>query len=243
MKIRNFYSLILATILSMASVGICHAAAVAYSDQASFFSALPGGSQTLDFESLSSGTLIPSASVVGGTTFTYSISGLDMIVASDFDTTSGSNSLGLNDAGNFNQFVAGDEFDLSFSSPVNALGIFFITGDPTFAGDIQLITGVGTALNSAVEELTLADGGLAYFLGLTSDSSFSSAMIRFDPLSIGAILYNVDDITTATVSAVPVPGTLLLFISGLLGSAFVSNSSRCQGCRDKRKGSAETVNI
>ena len=107
-----------------------------------------GSAQTLDFDSLASGTTMASGSSVGGITFTYSI-GPSMMVANDFLTTSGTNYLGLDDPGNYNQFIAGDEFTLSFASPVTALGMYFVSGDPLYAGDIHLITGAGTAFNAS----------------------------------------------------------------------------------------------
>ncbi len=84
--------------------------------------------------------------------------------------------------------------------------MFFITSDPAVAGEIQVVTSVGTALNSATPELVLGDGGIAYFLGLVSTDDFSSALIDFADDGEVNFAYNVDDITTA----VPEPGTALL---------------------------------
>lgn len=189
---------------------------IGYSNSGNFLTAIGGGTSTLDFEGTVAGTLIPTGSSLGGITFSYSIAGLDMMVADDFDTTSGTNVLGLDDADNFNQFFDGDEFSLSFDTPITALGLFFITGDPLFANDIELITPFGSVFNSDVEELVLADGGLAYYLGVVSDDAFSSVDIGFALDGEVNFLYNVDDIT---ISAVPLPPALGLFAMGLASLA------------------------
>jgi hypothetical protein len=190
-----------------------NAAIVTYTDEASFLTALSGPTSTLDFDSTGVGTLIPSGDSLGGITFTYNISGLDMKVVNDFDTTSPNNYLGLNDAGNFDLFIAGDEFSMSFASPVNAVGLYIVSGDPLVAGDVSLDTSAGSALNSAAVDVTLGDG-FAYYIGLISDTAFSSADLTFDATAVEAFLYSVDDITT---SAVPLPGAIWLFGSGLIG--------------------------
>jgi hypothetical protein len=204
-----------------------HAITTTYTTESSFLAALPGAASTLDFDSTASGTIINSGDSVGGITFTYSIGPppINMAVVSDFETTSGTNYLGLDDPGNFNLFIAGDTFSLSFANPVNALGMYFVSGDPLFANDIELVTASGSAFNSDTVDVSFGDGGLAYYIGLISDTQFSSASIQFDPSAEGAFLYSVDDITTAVV---PIPGAIWLFISGLLGFT---------GLRTKRKPS------
>lgn len=191
-----------------------NAAIITYTDEASFLAALSGPASTLDFDSTSVGTLIPSGNSLGEVTFTYNISGLDMKVVNDFDTTSPNNYLGLDDAGNLDLFIAGDEFSMSFANPVNAIGLYIVSGDPLLAGDVSLDTSAGSALNSDVVDVTLGDGGLAYYIGLMSDTAFTSADLTFDAEAVEKFLYSVDDITT---SVVPIPGAVWLFGSGLLG--------------------------
>lgn len=205
----------------LAATSTASAITATYTDQTSFLGALSGPTSTLNFDSTASGTTISSGSTLGGITFTYSIGPppTDMMVATGFDTTSGSNYLGLDDAGNYDQFIDGDQFTLGFATPINAVGMYFITGDPLINGDIQVVTSSGTAVNSSVVNISLADGGLAYYIGLVSDTQFTSAAIQYDAGSGGNFLFNVDDITT---SVVPIPAAVWLFGSGLIGLIGVS---------------------
>ena len=194
-----------------------YAATTTYSDQASFFAALPGPSSTLTFDSTANGAIVSSGDSLEGITFFYNIGQppIDMMVTNDFLTTSGSNYLGLDDPGNYNLFIAGDTFSMTFDNPTNALGMYFVSGDPLFDNDIELVTDIGSAFTSSVVDISLADGGIAYYVGLISDTAFSSASIQFAAVAEGTFLYNVDDITTS-VSAVPIPGSIWLFGSGLI---------------------------
>ena len=199
----------------MAALAAMQAAAgtLTFTDQAAFFAALPGTPSTLDFEAVPVHTAVPSGATISGISFDYSLGGLTMGIVDDFDTTSGRQSLGQNDPGNFDQFVAGDGFELDLLAPAAGVGLYFITtADPVFAGDIQLVTPAGTALNAGTPNLTLPDGGTAYFVGLISDTPFSQAGVQFDPGAVGAFLFNVDDITIAdpAASAAPEPSGWLL---------------------------------
>lgn len=200
-----------------------NAALVAYTDQSDFMAALTGTSTTLDFDSLTTPTIINSGDTLDGITFTYNFGSTDMVVTDGnqfggggpYDTTSGSNFLGTDDA---DIFLDDDDFTLSFGA-ANAIGMYFITaeepGTSIFDNDIQLTAGLGTAfLDVGNVQATLGDGALVFFLGLIDTTgTFSSASID-TPNSSGAFLYNIDDIT---VSAVPLPGALWLFGSGLIG--------------------------
>lgn len=190
-----------------------------YTDQLSFLGALPGATHTVTFDAQSAGISLPSGTNIGGMTLNYSISGgpppsaLDAMVTNDFLTTSGANYLGLNDPGNYNLFIAGDEFSLAFDQAVSAVGMYFVSGDPLFANDISIVTSSGTAFNGDAVDIAFPDGGLAYYVGLVSDTLFASASVQFNSAAVGTFLYSVDDITTSTV---PIPAAGWLFGSGLV---------------------------
>jgi hypothetical protein len=114
------------------------------------------------------------------------------------------------------QLIAGDEFSMGFDRPVNAFGMFFITSDPMWAGDIELQTDAGSVTPDVIEGALLPDGGLTYFFGMTSTDAFSSVDLIFNPDAAEAFIYSVDDITTAS-AAVPLPGGIWLLGSGLAG--------------------------
>lgn len=195
------------------------AAATSFTDPASFFAAISGTPATLDFDGLTAGDTIPNGGSVGGITFTGSIP-LDMIVSDIWSTTSASNYLGLDDGGT-EEFIALDEWEMAFASPLQALGMYFISPDALFADDIVLMTSAGTAGNSDVDFAPLADGGLAYFIGIVSDGSpFTSAQVRYGPhVTDTFFVYNVDDISTVPAAApVPEPSTLILTSAALAGA-------------------------
>lgn len=214
-------------------------AGLLFTDEATFLAALPGPAGVLDFDSLAGGTLLSGSTqnVSGGPgtgiIFPASIPDilsppdtLDLIVVADSGdnpTSSGGNSLGADDPGNFNTLVAGSGFSFGLTSAVNAFGLTFITPDQMLDSDIQLHIGADIAelLVSDGQSLGIFGGSeyFAYFLGITSDIAFTSASIEYASGVDGAFLYNIDDITVATAppSGVPAPGTpALLITAGLL---------------------------
>jgi hypothetical protein len=196
-------------------VGVPTASATPFTDPALFSAAvslLPASSTTLDFESVAVGTTIPSS---GGSLgdITFASSTLDLIVSTGFSTTSGDGYLGLDDGGDEVFMPPDDLWGMTFASPLRALGLYFISSDELFAGDIVLTTPIGTAENGTAPQ-TLADGGLAYFIGIVSETTpFSVADVTYGPAVTDTFfLYNVDDITTVTDAAAPIPepSTILL---------------------------------
>lgn len=197
-------------VLSLSSMA--HAGLMTYTNLASFLADLPGTANVLNFDSEAAGTLIGSGGTLQGITFNYDFGGVQMMIADGDDTTSMPNFLGTDDGGLFQD---GDEFDLGFGL-VNAIGMVFISSDLLFDGDITLTAGGATASLIAADGVDVGGDNTAYFLGIIDDSAtFTTASIG--NVGGGFFLYNVDDITTAAASTVPVPSTLLLFALGLSG--------------------------
>lgn len=211
--IINKLKIISLFILATITCGTANAAITTYTDQASFFSALPGSASTLDFDSLTAGTTIADGGKVDGITFDYDFGGVQLQVTDVFNSPSSPNSLGTDDG---DLLQDGDEFGLSFG-PVNAIGLLFITADQMFDDDIILSAG-GTSVGLSVADAgtDLGDGGIPYFLGIIDETNmFTTADIT--NIGGGFFLYNVDDITT---SVVPIPGALYLFATGFIALVF-----------------------
>jgi hypothetical protein len=194
-------------------------AATFYTSPTDFGAAIAGlPSSTLDFESSAPGTLLPDGSTSNGITFNYTIFGLNLTVVNNLPATSGTRSLGLDDPTNDNLFLAGDVFTMSFA-PSRAIGLYVITSNenrPIVAGDILLVTPLGTALNGASPWSTLPGGYNVFFLGVVADlaeASFTSATLDFDDVGKGQFSFHVDDITRA--SEIPEPSMGLAVLVGL----------------------------
>jgi len=210
------------TMLMLAVAGLTGFPAFAdsFTSSASFSTAIAGmsGITTANFDSDPTGNIAQGATV-DGIIFNYNINGGagSLAIANAFDTTSPKNYLGSNDA-TTGALFGGDSITMGFASPVNALGLFII-GGPYTAGDFTLAGGAATAVSTTVLESTLGDGGQVIFLGITSTTSFSSAMLSLDK-SAGET-WTVDDITTAVgtpgggTPTVPEPSTLALMAVGL----------------------------
>ncbi len=181
---------------------------ITFIDRASFDAA--GPVNLIDFESASVGT-VSDGNTISGITFSYNFGGVNLTVEDLFDTTSGTKYLGTDDGG-----VLQDGDDLTFSfSPVGGFGLYIISQDPLLDGDFTLTSGAVTAsLSVASIQQTLGDGSSVWFLGLRSNSldAFSSAVLETHGGG-GAFLYNLDDVITANVTAVPEPSSAVLIVA------------------------------
>jgi hypothetical protein len=177
-------------------VGLARATPQIYTDQATYIAALPGASTTLDFDSATADSLIPSASALDGITFGYALDGVQLKVSTSgggYSTTSGAQFLGSDDA---HILQDGDALTLSFAA-VNAIGLYVISNDVLEDNDISLTAGGTTASLSktATQGTPLGDGSVVYFLGIIDDEiSFATASLNTAGNS--EFLFNVDDIIT-----------------------------------------------
>jgi len=205
---------LLSAVVVLSLSGSAWAVPLGYTDKASFDGAVSSLSppQTLDFEDVASGTLIPSGTGLDGVSFVYSIPGYSLRVSSTFGTTSPSNYLGLDNPDT--AFYLGDQITIEFGQVVRAVGLYAIAGSDTQAGDFELSAGGGSVTNAALADRDVSDGS-AWFLGLVDTSpggGFTSATLRGVDAGDGAFLaFSVDDVTTA----VPEPGVAALGVSAL----------------------------
>ncbi len=180
----------------VALLGTAPASAQNYTSSLAFFTALPGPPNTVNFDSLGSGTVIASGSATGGITFTYDFGTVQLMVTGGWPTVSPFNALGSTDA---NILQDGDNLSFSFSAS-NAIGLVIITRDALQDGDLSLSAGQNTAtLSAGAIEQTLSDGSRVYFLGVIqpwAGGAFTSATLT--TVGGGFFLYNLDSIVTAT---------------------------------------------
>ncbi len=244
---------IASALLFIGSATTSHAAGTAYSDKAAFLTAVPGPASTLDFESLAPGADLSGASVtVGSVSITFplevdDVAGdpgdkLNLRVVDDVGdnpTTSPTQSLGVDDIGNFDTLIAGCEIPLTFSPPASSVGLSLITpeapGTLLFDDDVQLVVpGEATAL------LTLSDGQFVgnfdgddyyeYFLGVVSTNPVTTATLSYDVATPdGSFLFNVDDVVI-----VPEPGGVLQLLVGSAGLFLMTHRRRLS--RERQRG-------
>ena len=187
--------------------GISKAAVVTYTSRSSFNTAVdaaPGFTKAVEtFDEFSNGTLLTTANGI-----TYSpTNGGTALVTSDYQPLSAPNTLGLQGNGFFTNT---DSIQLSFSHPIRAFGISLNTA-ATDDGAYQASDNLGDTASSGNDPFPGQISG--QFVGFTSDTPFTS--VTDGPGSISAQSYTLDDLTIASVSAVPLPGALTLLGSAL----------------------------
>lgn len=216
MMFKNSRVLVLAASLCFASATTVHAAPITFTDRAAFDVAIAGlnvGVQ--DFEGEADGTLIPDGGALGGITFSYpTLAGLgvSLMVSGALVGTSGTNTLGTNDA---DLFQDSDDFDMSFAA-ANAVGLFVISIDPLIDGDFEFSAGGATAsLATADLQQTLSDGSAVYFLGVVDTvDTFTQASLTTSHTPGNFFTWNADDIVIAR-AEVSEPASLALLGLGI----------------------------
>lgn len=215
-------------ILTLSCAAMSAQAVTLYYDEASFLAAL-SSSTTIDFEAQAQDDTFNSGDTIDGAAFTFAFPGNSpLIIDSFFDTTSGTNYLGVDD-GSYS-FYGGDEFTVTPGDTLHAAGMYVIgsyfedtsTNPPTIvpdnnADDFWLTTSEGDQVfNLADPDLVLTDGA-AFFIGLIADDVSE----YFDSFTFSSLAddyqFNIDDITYASVSTIPVPAAIWLFGSALIG--------------------------
>jgi len=220
----NFNSFAAAVALSSLLSATASATTVAYTDKSSYDAATAAltATQLENFDGIPENTQYPSGSGPAPLTFTYSIPGYLLTVNSGFETTSGTNFLGLNNASltfGDKAFNLGDSFTISFGRTVNAVGLYLVAGDDAMPGDLELSTSTGPVFNGS-NPLIITPGNNAFFLGLVETDplhGFTSATVRgiVPQDAPGAFLaFTADDITSAA-APVPEPGSWILMLAGL----------------------------
>jgi hypothetical protein len=224
-----------ALLLGGVFTGSAEAVATTFTDRLSFNTAVFNLDnprlRTFNFDTLATGTVIANGDflVEGGgfLEFHYPVLasfGVSLQVRSDAPTTSGKNYLGTTDAGVFQD---GDDFSIDFS-PVNGIGMFFLTRDELLDGDIRLsvFAGPTASLDSAAIERILGDGTRVYFLRvLDPDAFFVHAQISTSHDGAGGFFFwNVDNVAQGF-SILPAPTSLALMAVGLAALALAVRRS------------------
>jgi hypothetical protein len=204
---------IVGVLLSLATSA--SATTISYTSSAAFLSALGGSAITETYEGLPLNSLIAAGSTVDGITYTSFPSGAEGRIDNLFNRI-GNQSLALQRGGGnlatTGFFFPGDAMSVMFASPVDAVGIFLNVGaksDGSLSpvGSLTVTTTAGSAGNGPSYDISTL-----YFVGLISDTPFTSATIAGD--STVATGFNVDNLTYAPVP-IPEPMSLILVTTGL----------------------------
>ena len=184
------------------------AAFVSYTSSSAFQAAVAGGTIALeDFETGSANQTINSGGSFNGLTYSFNNGRAGRI-----DVT-------YNAFGNFSLaadpapdgfFAEGDSITVTFSSAVNAFGVFFnVLQSP--AGSLRVETGNGEVAVNGDNH----DTGTFHFVGLVSDTGFTS--VTFGAVAGVLSGFNVDNLSFGTVDkgSTTLPEPMSLALSGL----------------------------
>jgi hypothetical protein len=231
---RSILRISIAALVALLLATPLFAGTVSYDTQSAFLAAL-SSSSTVNFDSNTPGVLVSgdgsSTATLDGITFSGNVNlsggnhgNISVVSADDtfFDTTSGKNGLGSDDPSG--AFFGSDNVTMQLGSGVTAFGLYVVGGFP--ADTFTLSIGSGSAENTDTTFIFSGPngGGAANYIGITSDTSFSSITItETNPSSDpnDGPLWNIDDLTYGNASgiivppSVPEPASLLLLGSGL----------------------------
>lgn len=192
----------LGVVVTILAATAASAAPVMYSDRASF-NAATTGTTTVDFEGQVGNTFRGNSFTMSGTTFTADVARMFTLDASTYPPGLASDYLNLNELGVH-------YIDIS-AVGMTAIGFDFGTLNESFATStaVTVLDSLGNTYNlTAPAQPTLG------FMGLTSDVFLTSVRVS------GTLLV-LDNVTTGSVNAVPLPGTLALVGLGLAGLGLV----------------------
>ena len=186
-------------------------ATILYTSSADYFSAVAGFNSQIqeNFGSgFSDGQLIAPGTTINGITYSNFKGFTNADITSLYGSFTGL-SLGADHTANGADqtfFYGGNSIDVTFSSPVLAVGAFF---------NVSLNSGsyvVATSVGTASVDSSAYDIGTFVFAGLISDTPFTTATLTSSDADLGA--FNVTEIVAAT--AIPEPAVFLLVGLGLV---------------------------
>ena len=197
----NFFFQLRTTALLMACAcltAVASAAPVVYTDRTAFMAAATG-TTTVDFEGETVFTSRAGSFSVSGTTFTSDIDRMFTFDAGFYTPALPSDYLHLNDLGTH-------DIDIS-AAGMTAIGFDFGTLNGTFGTQtsVTVLDSLGNSYN-----ITAPGQPALSFFGLTSDVVLTSVRVTGELLVL-------DNVTTGSAAAVPLPGSLALVLLGLAG--------------------------
>jgi hypothetical protein len=185
-----------------------------------FFLIPVGHSYIIDFDALTPGTVVTTIPTIPGVvTFSSTITGYSLVVSDIYNTTSGSNYLGVGDGGSA-VFLPADVVTLTFANPITSLSVNFISSQYTPGQIFSIDAGIlGSSISGTSWTQQLGDSGEVFPVSFSSLTPFSVAYLT-GASSNTIYSYNIDDISFTPAVVVPIPSTMILFGSGLVTILF-----------------------